>query len=545
MKKRQEEMAQYDVKIINGFIINGTGNPGFQGELAVKDGKIARIATRIPGEADKVIDACSQTVCPGFVDPHVHEELAALGGDTLESYLRQGTTTIINGNCGHSVTGGKSRQIYEYMYENGLASGEARRRFIAENPEWEGLKEYAKVLKDKGGVNINMAFLLGHGTIRWCVMGGSKDRKLTKEEMAQMKVLIAQGMKEGAVGISSGLSYIPGRYADTAELVECAKVASKMDGVYASHLRMYDGFEASLAEAIEIGEKANVRVQVSHYSTLAEEGYCMAMKARERGLEIALDTIPKSSGHLKRKDRLIQFIISASTVLFGKGREAFERALRTPEGREEILRSTRFKDQMLIVNTGDSSLEGRWLKDIAKERGITLDELLLDLLEKAPDTLTFWQGGISRDDFSGRPYSPTLANCAILSPGSDRIFGEVFDRTAWYELFRKGAMPIFYQAMRAADVREEEIIRRMTSLPAQQFRLTDRGLLMEGKAADIVILDLCAFSYPDEKQIEYTNPDVMASGVDIVLINGQVAFKSGSMLNTKAGQIIGMYGTKL
>lgn len=535
-------MESYDVKIVNGLIIDGTGNPAYRAEIGVRDGKIARIATRVEGEAAQVIDAEGRAVCPGFIDPHVHEELAALGGDTLESYLRQGTTTTVNGNCGHSLTGGDSHQIYQYMYENGLASAEAKRRFETENPAWTGLGGYAKVLGDRGGVNVNMAFLLGHGTIRWCVMGGSKDRKPTEAELERMKQIIAEGMDEGALGISSGLSYIPGRYADTDELTECARVVAQKDGVYASHLRMQDGFEKSIAEAIEIGERSGARVQVSHYAPGAEEGYRMAMDARARGVEIALDTIPKSSGHLKRKDRLIQFILSASNVLFGQDRAAFNEALKTPEGRAEILRSTRFKDQMLIVNTGDPALEGRALKDIAAERGITSDELLLELLAEAPDTLTFWQGGMNREDFPGRAYNQTVANCPIVSPGSDRIFGEVFDPTAWYELFRKGAMPIFYRNMREAGVRCEEIIRRMTSLPAQQFRLTDRGLLAENRAADITIVDLDAFRYPDADEIRVTDPGVMASGVDTVLVNGVVALQGGRLTNARSGRFLGKYG---
>ena len=284
-------MERFDTIIVNGFVIDGTGNPGRFAEIGIRNGRIARIATHIEGEADCVINAFGKAVCPGFIDPHVHEELAALGGDTFESYLRQGVTTTINGNCGHSLTGGNSEQIYTYMYENGLASGEAKRRFMAENPAWEGLGGYVKVMRDRGGVNVNMAFLLGHGTIRWCVMGGSKDRKPTGEELERMKQLIAEGMDAGAVGISTGLSYIPGRYADTQELIECARVVAQKDGVYASHLRMQDGFEKSIAEAIEIGEKSGARVQVSHYAPRAEEGYRMAMAARERGLEIAIDTI--------------------------------------------------------------------------------------------------------------------------------------------------------------------------------------------------------------------------------------------------------------
>ena len=169
----------------------------------------------------------------------------------------------------------------------------------------------------------------------------------------------------------------------------------------------------------------------------------------------------------------------------------------------------------------------------------------LELLENAPDTLTFWQGGMSRVDFPGTPYNETVAGCPIVGPGSDRIFGEVFDRTAWYELFRKGAMPIFYRNMLAAGVRREEIIRRMTSLPAQQFRMSDRGMLAEGRAADVAIVDLDKFSYPDASQVSCTDPNIMASGVSTVLVNGEAAMLDGKLTGKRSGQLISMYGKRI
>lgn len=534
----------YKVLIQNGFILDGTGNPGFYGDIAVKDGRIAAVASHIPGEAELVIDAAGKTVCPGFIDPHVHEELPALQGETFECFLRQGVTTTVNGNCGHSLTPLSSDKIYEYMKLNGLISAEAQQRFQRENPAWQGLAGYADVMK-KRGVNLNMAFLLGHGTIRWCVMGGSKDRKPTQEEEKSMHDAIRRGMEEGAVGLSTGLAYIPGRYADTRELTDCVRIVKEFDGVYASHLRVHLGHVEAIREAIEIGKASGARVQVSHYPPNQVEGFREALRARDHGVEIAIDTIPKSSGHLKRKDRLIQFILSASNTLFGKGLSGFYEALQTEEGRQEILRSTRFRDQLIVVNTGEPSTENKSLKEIAITRGITADDLLLEYLEHGPANLTFWQGGMNRGDFPGGAYPEEVAKCPIVSAGSDRIFGELFDPTAWYELFRRGAFPIFFDNMKKSGVRVEETVRRVTSLPAQQFRLTDRGMIASGKAADITILNMNAFSYPGEAEADYLNPRQMASGVDTVLVNGEAALLSGVMQEKKAGKLISMYGRTL
>jgi N-acyl-D-aspartate/D-glutamate deacylase len=261
----------YSVLIQNGFILDGTGNPGFYGDIAVGDGKIAAVASHIQDTAELVIDAAGKVVCPGFIDPHVHEELPALQGETFECFLRQGVTTMVNGNCGHSLTPLSSGMIYEYMKLNGLISAEAEERFQKENPAWQGLTGYAGVMK-KRGVTLNMAFLLGHGTIRWCVMGGSKDRKPTPEEEKAMHDAIRLGMEEGAVGLSTGLAYIPGRYADTRELIGCAKIVKEFDGVYASHLRVQMGHVQAIREAIEIGKASGARVQASHYPPAEIEG---------------------------------------------------------------------------------------------------------------------------------------------------------------------------------------------------------------------------------------------------------------------------------
>src|SRR6056297_625569 len=196
----------YDLVIKNGFIIDGTGNPGFKADLAIKGEQITEIASQIDKKSQQVIDADGKTVVPGFIDPHVHEEFIALEDGKFEVFLRQGVTTIINGNCGHSVTPGSSQNIFEYMFKNGLVSS---LEYYADN-NWNSLKGYIDLVKTKG-FNINMGILLGHGTIRWTVMGGSKDRAPTEQEYELISEKIKEGLEAGALGMSTGLAYIPSR----------------------------------------------------------------------------------------------------------------------------------------------------------------------------------------------------------------------------------------------------------------------------------------------------------------------------------------------
>jgi len=521
-----------DLLIKNGFIIDGTGDLGFYGDLAIGEGKILEIATAIECEAKRVIDASGLTVSPGFIDPHVHAELAVLTSGKFEEFLRQGVTTTINGNCGHSITPYSSDNIYNYMAQKGLISVEAKERNKRIVPPWANFSSYIDVIKNKG-TNVNMGFLLGHGTLRWSLLGDTKNRNPTVEEEKKLVYLIEEGMEQGALGISTGLAYAPSKYADTVEIIKLSTIAKKYDGIYTTHIRNYIGIPEAVVEAIRIGEASGIRVQVSHLTPTIPEAFDEILTARERGLEIAVDTIPKTSGHFKRKDRLLQFI--------GLTPEA----LTTPEGRRKILKKIRFKDHLLLINTDDSHMENRTLKEIALERKIDVDELFLNLLENDSPHLTFCQGGLLRGDFPGTTYSDHIAHNPLVMVGSDRVFGEIDDPHDWYELYRKGAFPIFFDLCRRKGVRLEEIIRRITSLPAQQFRLTDRGMLAKGKAADITIIDMDHYSYPSNEEIDYKDPLTVARGVKYTIVNGKVALDNGRLKELYAGQLLSMYGKTL
>lgn len=518
-----------DLLIKNGFIVDGSGKAGFYSDLAVNDGKIIDI--RYEGEAQRVIDASGLVVCPGFIDPHVHAELTVLDSGRFEEFLRQGVTTMINGNCGHSITPYSSANIYEYMSKKGLISVKAKTRYNQTIPAWSDFSGYIEVLKNKG-TNVNMGFLLGHGTLRWSVIGDAKNRNPTAEQEKELSYLTEKGLEQGALGISTGLAYAPSRYAETAELIKLAQVAQKYDGIYTSHIRYYLGILEAVKEAIKIGEAAGVRVQVSHLTPTVPEAFEEILAARERGVEIAVDTIPKTSGHFKRRDRFLQFIDSAA-------------AFQTPEARRKLLKKIRFQERLLVINTENPQMENRTLQEIAAEKKIGVAELLLYLLENESKQLTFCQGGLNRWDFPGLPYIENIAKNPLVMVGSDKIFGEIDDPGDWYELFRNGAFPIFFDLCRQNGLKLEEIIRRITSLPAQQFRLNNRGLLAKGKAADIAIINIDNYSYPSNAEIDYKNPLTMAQGIKYTIVNGQVAFADGKVTEEKAGQLLSRNGQRL
>jgi len=534
-------MTHYDILIKNGYIADGSGNPGFYGDVAVKGDEIVRVAGKINGTADKIIDAGGHMVCPGLIDAHVHEETVVLYDGDFEVFLRQGVTTTINGNCGHSVTPGSSKKVYEYFNLNGLISDDALPKYCDEQPEWTDFKGYCDIVREKG-TNINMGFLLGHGTIRWVTMNGSHERPPTKEEEAEILRHVDEGMKQGALGISTGLAYIPSRYADTDEIIKCAQVVAKYDGIYATHARYYLGYKESTLEAIEIGKKARVRVQVSHLTTNPADSYDEILKARQEGVEIAVDTIPSSTGHCIRKDRLYQFIAAVTTELFDGKSEGVKKALQTEEGRA-LIKKDEFifrhgMDNIFLVSTGDETIEGKSISQIAKERSISdAEELLLDFMAD-DNTYTFWVGGPSRADFPKGPHPESIRNNPLVMVGTDTIFAEPWDSASWYELQRRGGFPIFFKMYMDAGVAVEEIVRRNTSMAAQQFRLMDRGLLRPGMKADIAVIDLERYSYPSATEIDSSDPLVCAQGVSHVIVNGSLTLNNGAVEKKMAGRVL-------
>ena len=277
----------FDVLITNGRIVDGTGSPWYRADIGIRDGKIAFIGS--PGEArgERAVDAEDLIVSPGFIDIHSHSDTTLVANGAAESKIRQGITTEANGNCGNSAAPWGE-----------LAADTARRQISSFGSElnYTTCAGYFDLLEEQG-ISVNAASFVGHSNVRQIAMGNN-ERAPTDEELNRMKALVDQAMRDGAIGLSTGLEFVPSGYADTDEIIELCRVVAKYNGIYATHQRNRDThYEQATTEAIEIGMKAGVRVQLSHFvprypahdkmPTLL----WMVDQARRDGLDVTFDVI--------------------------------------------------------------------------------------------------------------------------------------------------------------------------------------------------------------------------------------------------------------
>ena len=503
------EAAKYDLVIRGGRVLDGAGNPWFLADLGVTGGRIAAIGD-IPAEQGRtVIDAAGLVVCPGFIDVHSHADLNVHADSTVRNYLLQGVTTVIGGNCGDSPC---------------------------------PLKDYFAGLK-RSGLGLNLAVLVGHNTIRHQVMG-DEDRAPTEAEMARMEALVRQEMEAGAIGLSTGLAYVPGRYSKTDEIVRLAKVTRPWRGLYATHMRNQGSrIREAIEEAIEVGRGAGVPVQISHIK-LAEEGVWGRRElitepieaARRAGLEVYTDQYPytaTSSG----------FASSFPGWAVAGGPAAFAERMKDPENRrrareafiEKRLVSSKGFDQLDRIYVAESRLhpeyQGKTLRGILTLLGreATLEnaaDLVIDM-EAADQPLgVFFQ--MDEADVESLMVMPwnmigSDGDVAVMGKGSPhpRYYG-TFPRVLAEYVRQRGTLAL------------PEAIRRMTSLSAQAMRLTDRGLLRPGMAADLVVFDPATI----QDMATFEQPHQYPRGVHWVIVNGQVAARDGQVVKHGAGRAL-------
>ena len=377
------------ILIKNGLLVDGTGRPGWQGDVLIAGDRIEQIAPSIAASAEMVVvDATGKVVSPGLIDPHVHEEWVCFVDGTYEWFMRQGVTTVVNGNCGHSIVPGPKENVVDYYFGTGLFSLAQRDRYKESFPDWEDFATYSEAVAHKGS-NLNFVTLLGHGTIRWSVMNGAHPRKPNAQEAKEIERIIRTNMEQGAWGLSFGLDYVPSRYAEMDELVEVSQMIKEYDGVVAAHMRQSVGIEEAMEEFIEVGRRSGAKLQASHVSSMHPKAFDLVKDAREKEqIDILMDTIPRSTGHLNSKSRLILFIMALSDELFAAGPEGVKAALKTPEGRETIKKDAYIfagdKSDKFIVLSDDPSIEYMSVQAIAERRGIDPDDCMGDLL--AADT---------------------------------------------------------------------------------------------------------------------------------------------------------------
>ncbi len=539
-----------DVVITGGRIVDGTGRVPFEASLAIRDGRIVDIGNVPVSAARKALDAGGQYVCPGLIDPHTHEEILMLADPVLEKFVRQGVTTIINGNCGHSVTPYRAKTVLQYWYREALISRKRSRM----NVDWEGVDGYAAVIK-RTGATINSAVLLGYGGIRWGAMHGGFERPPTADEYKELERLVASGLEQGAVGMSTGLAYRPCYYATTDELIRISKVLAKFDKVYASHLR--NGPNGAL-EAVTIGEKAGCRVQISHFRGGSKAALDLVTDANRRGLNVAADVIPQSTSHRRASNRMLEALMVFYPGAFDDTEEQLISLLRDRKTRAEIMRSVQFfnnnKNDVVIVRAltpKHRDKVGKSIAALAKAAGQDPDDYYVNLIldDGNPVIFTFdgdnrgatrgsRGGGRGQQDPADVLPAGYWTTHPRFGPGSDSIPVDVDDPYGWYEHQRRGAFVGYFRQARANKVPIETAVSRAAQLPAEHFRLKDRGVLAKDKVADVMVFDPDAYKFPTPAESDPNDPFPMASGVRHVVVNGVPVLVDGTLTGQKPGRVI-------
>jgi len=532
-----------DLVIRGGTVVDGTGKPRFRADVGIKDGKIVRIAISESLRNGAVaIDARGLVVTPGFIDIHTHSDFTLLVNTKAESSIRQGVTTSILGACGRSCA-----PVNDHTKDLLLKD------IIGYNPSvpvtWHTFDEYLSEF-EKRGIAQNLAALVAHNPVRIAIMGYDA-RKPTTSELEEMKRLVRECMEAGAIGLSTGLAYPPGGTADTKEVVELAKVAASYGGIYSCHLRGTDGdVLAGAKEALLVGEEAQLPVHMGHFCGFfgnfdeTMRGLRMIDDARRRGMDVTVDLYPYLAG----ANPLAAFFPQS---IFSRDTSELARAFRDPAQRrklaEEIRRSNvgafwLARDVTLkriklfdVLNDRNRSFNGKTLHEIGELKQMEPLEAALDVLADEADgmymtgVLCEWMG--ERDNYAvfKQPYHMVGSDGIALAP-----YGELANFKFHPRAY--GAFPrVIARYVREIGVLAlEEAIRKMTSLPAQRAGISDRGIIKEGKWADIVI-----FNYEKIADMSsYEHPSLYPKGLDYVIVNGQVVVQRGQHTGRLAGRVL-------
>jgi N-acyl-D-amino-acid deacylase len=496
----------YDLVITNARIVDGTGNPWFRADIGINNGRIARIGRINAGEGAQVIDARGQVVAPGFIDVHTHVESIYQQAEA-ENFVRMGVTSLVTGNCGFSET-----DIGQFLGK------------IKEKP-----------------LTVNLATLIAHGSVRDKVMGAA-NRAPSDEELRRMEALVEQAMKDGAVGLSTGLIYVPGTYAKTDEIVALARVAARYGGVYATHMRN-EGNEvvAAIRESLQIGEQAGLPVEISHFKISSRKLWGqsaqtigLVREARGRGQVVTVDQYAYTASSTSLDSRLPSWLLEG-------GREEGKKRLADKETRERVVREMKeslkesgFKDFDYAVVAGydaNPSFNGKSIAAIAKEVRGKSDvksqiEQMLEMYMAGGAAMVYH--GMSEEDVQNIMREPFTM---IASDSGVRRLGEGVPHPRGYG---NNARVLGHYVRELRLLSLEDAIRKMTSLPAQTFNLRDRGLLREGYAADLVIFDDAAIA----DRATFAQPHQYASGISYVIVNGELVLAEGRMTGAHPGQAL-------
>ena len=527
----------FDLVITNGHIMDGTGSPWYSGDIGIRAGKIAAIGNLSRAPRERTIDAGGKVVAPGFIDTLGQSEMTILVDPRLPSKIYQGITSEITGE-GNSIAPlneaiiQSDRKSYEYYHVT---------------PDWKTFRQYFARL-EKQGISINLASYVGATQVRRVVLG-DEDRQPSPEQLEQMKALVREAMKDGAVGVSTSLEYAPAPYAKTDELIALAGEAGKFGGIYATHMRNEsDSVLESIDEALRIGREGHIPVEIWHIKVAGKNNWgrmpevvAKIKAARAAGADVSADTyaytawyngfsafIPPwahDGGTQKLVDRLKDPVMRARVRkdMLTPSRD-WDNEWQEIPGPEAIMIGA-------VQNPALLSMQGKRLSEVAKLWNKDPIDALFDFLIQDPNTgvAVF---GMSQPDVTlalQQPWVSVDNDSEGTSP--EGLLGQAHPHPRAYGTFPR-ILSKYVREDKALSL--EDAIRKFTALPAQRMRLTDRGVLKTGMWADVVVFDPATV----RDRATFDNPNQLSEGMEYVLVNGVPVIDQGKMTGALPGKVL-------
>lgn len=545
-------MTTYDIVLANGRILDGCGNPWYWGDIAISQSKIAEIAPAGTLQGKRIFETAGRYISPGFIDIHTHSDLSILVNRRAESVVRQGVTTELIGNCGMSPAPVDEAYLDELKRYWGSISGQPEVSW-----DWRTFGQYLDAL-DRGGLGINLAALSGHGALRMATMGLA-GRKPSHVELAKMGQLLTEAMEAGTFGLSTGLVYPPGCFADTDEIITLARVAARYHGIYASHIRgERETILEAVEEAIRIGGEAGLAVQISHNAPKfgaphnAQANLHLVEEARAHGQDVTVDNdvhtdlAPSLTGGLPQEIEGLPAVEIAALLKDTEKRCSIRNEIiedRKPAfGPVGLLKHGQWQRITMLHAPYTPNLVGKTIEVIAHERGQDPFDTYFDLIvENGHEAEAIF------DYIDEESIRILLQHPAVMISSDGEVLAPYgfLNEPSPYSPCSYGEFPgVLERYVRDNPVLSlQEAIRKMTSFPANRLGLTDRGRLQPGTWADIVVFDLdrvhdrATNLYPHTYPFE-NYPHQYPDGIDYVFVNGVIVVQDGEHTGELPGKVL-------
>jgi N-acyl-D-aspartate/D-glutamate deacylase len=529
----------FDLVLEGGEVVDGTGAPARRADVGIRGDAIAAVGDLSESSAERTVDVSGLVVSPGFIDMHSHSDFTLLVDGRGLSKITQGVTTELLGESGSAAP------------VEGEAVAEMERRLAELDLElqWRSLGEYFDVI-ERSGTSLNVTTTVGTGQLRASVVGYD-DRPATVEEMVRMEELVEEAMRDGAIGVSSGLIYPPNAYASTEELIALSKVAAEYGGIYLTHMRgESDDLLEALGEAIRIGKESGAAVEVLHFkrsgvrlegeteSPTIQDAVALIERARSQGVTVYANLYPYEASQTTLGIQLPDWVHDG-------GRQAMLARLRDPEMRarirgeiaEELSRGIAGStpETILFGSTtyGDHRrYQGERISEIAEAMGVEPAEAIIELIDKADGSTRAIYFGMRDEDVRyllGLDWTTIGSDGTAVAPSG--VLARSHPHPRWYGSFPR---VLGHYVREEGVISLEDAVRKMTSLAAQRIGVADRGVIAEGMKADIVAFD------PDTiiDRSTFIDPHQLSEGVEWVLVNGEVVLEKGEHTGAMPGRVL-------